>query len=49
MEVDMSVVIIGGNERMACQYESICREYACKAKVLTNKSGSLKKKIGNPD
>ena len=25
----MSVVIIGGNERMVCQYENICREYGC--------------------
>ena len=34
----MSVVIIGGNERMVCQYTDICKEH-----------GSVKKKIGNPD
>ena len=40
----MSVVIIGGNERMVCQYTDIC-----KAKVFAKENGSLKKKIGCPD
>ena len=35
----MSVVIIGGNERMVCQYENICREYGCKAKVFAKENG----------
>ena len=25
----MSVVIVGGNERMVCQYENICKGYGC--------------------
>ena len=33
----MSVVIIGGNERMVCQY------------MFPKEHGSVKKKIGNPD
>ena len=45
----MSVVIVGGNERMAAQYESICREHGCKAKVFTKERGSLRKKMGTPD
>ncbi len=45
----MSVVIIGGNERMAGQYETICREQGCTAKVFTKERGSLKKKLGTPD
>lgn len=45
----MSVVIVGGNERMAAQYENICREHGCKAKVFTKENGSLKKKMGCPD
>ena len=45
----MGVVIIGGNERMVCQYENICREYGCKAKVFAKENGSLKKKMGSPD
>lgn len=30
----MSVVIVGGNERMVCQYEDICKGFGCKAKVF---------------
>ena len=44
----MSVVIIGGNERMVCQYTDICKDYGCKAKVFPKEHGSVKK-IGNPD
>ena len=45
----MSIVIIGGNERMVCQYTDICKEYGCKAKVFPKEKGSMKKKIGCPD
>ena len=45
----MSVVIVGGNERMAAQYEGICKEHGCKAKVFTKENGSLKRKLGSPD
>ncbi len=45
----MSVVIVGGNERMEGQYESICREYGCKARIYTKENGSFKKKLGCPD
>ena len=45
----MSVVIIGGNERMECQYREICRKYKCKAKVFTRMAGNLKTQIGQPD
>lgn len=45
----MSVVIVGGNERMSCQYADICKNCGCRAKVFTKENGSLKKKIGNPD
>ena len=45
----MSVVIVGGNERMACQYETICKCYGCRARVFTKENGSLRKKIGRPD
>lgn len=44
----MSVVIVGGNERMERRYKDLCREFSCKAKVYTKKSGSLKD-IGKPD
>jgi hypothetical protein len=45
----VSIVIIGGNERMVCQYEDICKNYGCKVKVFAKENGSLKKKIGVPD
>lgn len=31
----MSIVIVGGNEGMAAQYETICREHGCRARVYT--------------
>ena len=40
----MSVVIIGGNECMVCQYEKICKDYGCKAKVFDKEKGCLRKK-----
>lgn len=45
----MSVVIIGGHDRMVCQYKKICKEYQCKAKVFTQMSGNLRSQIGRPD
>jgi hypothetical protein len=45
----MSVVIIGGNECMVCQYEEICRKHGCKAKVFVKEKSGFKKKIGTPD
>ena len=40
----MSVVIVGGNERMVCEYKEICKNYGCTAKVFTKDKGALKKK-----
>lgn len=45
----MSVVIIGGNERMVCQYEDICKNHGCNAKIFVKEKGALKKKLGCPD
>ena len=45
----MSVVIVGGNERMVYQYEDVCKSYGCKAKVFVKENGALKKKLGTPD
>lgn len=45
----MSVVIIGGHDRMVCQYKKICKEYNCRVKVFTQMTGSLKEQIGSPD
>jgi hypothetical protein len=45
----MSVVIIGGNDCMVCQYKNLCKDYKCKAKVFTQRCGTMKEKIGSPD
>ena len=45
----MSVVMIGGHERMERRYQKICEEYGCTAKVYTKEKGAMKKKIGSPD
>ncbi|HAX72355.1 MAG TPA: DUF2325 domain-containing protein [Firmicutes bacterium] len=45
----MSIVIIGGHDRMAGQYKTICKNYNCKAKVFTQMPSNFKNQIGNPD
>lgn len=45
----MSIVIIGGHDRMACQYKEICKNFNCKAKVFTQCPSNFKAKIGSPD
>ncbi|MCI8749227.1 MAG: DUF2325 domain-containing protein [Lachnospiraceae bacterium] len=45
----MSVVIVGGHDRMVCQYKKICKDYHCKAKIFTQMPGNLKNMIGTPD
>lgn len=45
----MSVVIVGGHDRMVAQYKKICKEHKCKAKVFTQMSANLSTKIGSPD
>ena len=45
----MSIVIIGGHDRMVCRYKDICKTHTCKAKVFTQMPADLSRKIGNPD
>lgn len=45
----MSVVVIGGNDRMAGRYRDICRSYNCKAKVFTQMPADFDSKLGDPD
>ncbi len=45
----MSVVIVGGHERMECRYQEICKKHGCEAKIFTREKGSFKKMIGSPD
>lgn len=48
-EVKMSVVIVGGNERMEQQYKQICKQFGFKPKVFTKLPSDFKRKIGTPD
>lgn len=45
----MSVVIVGGHDRMVSQYKKIGKEFNCKMKVFTQMSGNLSSQIGCPD
>jgi len=45
----MSVVIIGGHDRMEHRYREICAQYGYKCKVFTQNPTNLKEKIGTPD
>lgn len=45
----MSVVIVGGHDRMVRQYMDICKDYKCKAKVFTQMPGNFKSQIGKAD
>jgi len=44
----MSVVIVGGNERMERQYKDLCKTFRCNAKIYTKESG-MSGKVGDPD
>lgn len=45
----MSVVLVGGNDRMATKYKEICKSFKCKAKVFTQMPANFEQKIGDPD
>lgn len=45
----MSIVIVGGHDRMHCQYKEICKRYGCKCKVFTHCPSDFKSKIGTPN
>lgn len=45
----MSIVIVGGHDRMHCKYKEICKKYGCKCKVFTQCPANFKNQIGAPD
>ncbi|MDR0857750.1 MAG: DUF2325 domain-containing protein [Oscillospiraceae bacterium] len=45
----MSVVIIGGHDRMVCRYRDICKQQNCKYKIFTQTNHDLENQIGDPD
>lgn len=45
----MSIVIVGGNDRMVSRYGDIARKYNYKAKIFTQMPADFESKIGTPD
>ena len=45
----MSIVIVGGHDRMVTNYIQICKRHKCKAKVFTQMPANLDKQMGTPD
>lgn len=45
----MSVVLVGGNDRMVTRYKNICKDYDCKAKVFIKMPADFERKLGTPD
>lgn len=45
----MSIVIIGGHDRMVQNYKQVCKKHNCKAKVFTQMPADLKRQMGCPD
>ena len=46
---DMSLVVVGGNERMKRDYIQLAKNRGYKAKVVLNMSSRVKRSIGSPD
>ncbi len=45
----MSIVIVGGHDRMHCRYKEICKSHGCKCKVFTQCPRYFKDQLGFPD
>lgn len=45
----MSVVVLGGHERMEKQYKNIGEKHGCKVKVFTKNKSNIDKRIGSAD
>ena len=45
----MSLVVVGGNERMKRDYIQLAKNRGYKAKVVLNMSSKVKRSIGSPD
>ncbi len=45
----MSVVIVGGHDRMVRKYKEICESFKCRHKIFTHMKSDLTGQIGNAD
>ena len=46
---NMSIVIVGGNDRMATRYQDVCKSFNHKSKVFTQMPADFENKLGTPD
>ena len=42
----MSIVIVGGNDRMATRYQDVCKSFKIKSKVFTQMPSDFENKLG---
>ena len=45
----MSIILVGGHERMQNKYKDIGKRYGCKMKIFTNMPAKFDKRIGDAD
>lgn len=45
----MSIVIVGGHDRMCTRYKEICKKHGCKCKVFTQCPADFRNQLGSPD
>ena len=45
----MSIVIVGGHDRMHSEYKKVCKKRGHKLKIMTQMKTEFSKKIGSPD
>lgn len=46
---NMSIVIVGGNDRMAIRYQHICKSFNFGSEVFTQMPADFENKLGAPD
>ncbi len=47
--LEMSIVLVGGHDRMHAEYKEIADKHGCRVKVYTQRTARFDKAIGNPD
>jgi hypothetical protein len=45
----MSLVLVGGHDRMHREYQNVCADFNCSLKVYTQMPANFNKLIGSPD
>jgi hypothetical protein len=45
----MSLVLVGGHDRMHREYQNVCEHFNCNSKIYTQMPANFNKMIGRPD